>query len=72
MSLDWEKQNRLDRARKQIERNRVFFDPDEDFWRAWKDDKIGMRAAGYRVTKVDGEWKVWVEKERPQSFGRFD
>lgn len=32
------------------------------FWRAWKDDPVGMRMAGYHVRKFDGRWKAWIER----------
>jgi hypothetical protein len=35
---------------------------DAAFWMAWRDDQRGMRAAGYRVTKINGQWKAWIER----------
>jgi len=41
---------------------RIPVQPDENFWRCWKDDKSAMRAAGYRVEKIErGGWRVFIE-----------
>jgi hypothetical protein len=32
------------------------------FWQAWRDDRKAMRAAGYRVRKVNGCWRAWIER----------
>jgi hypothetical protein len=59
-----------DRARRQYEvarprtTERVAVNADESFWRCWKDDRAGMRAAGYRVTKIGRRWVVYLERER--------
>jgi hypothetical protein len=35
---------------------------DHEFWQAWRDRKA-MRAAGYRVRKVNGCWRAWIERQ---------
>jgi hypothetical protein len=36
---------------------------DRAFWKAWRDDRKAMRAAGYRVRKVNGCWRAWIERQ---------
>jgi hypothetical protein len=35
---------------------------DEAFWKSWRGAQTEMRAAGYRVRKVDGKWQAWIER----------
>ena len=45
--------------------------PTNDFWVAWRDDKAAVRAKGYTVSKVQGEWFVLCPKATVQSPDYF-
>jgi hypothetical protein len=65
--MQWDKVNKQARAaRVQREPRRVIrIEPDQAFWKAWRDDTAGMKAAGYVVGKDRaGKWQVWLRCER--------
>lgn len=37
--------------------------PTEQFWQAWRDNKVELKKAGFSVGKYDGDWKVtlWAQ-----------
>jgi hypothetical protein len=41
---------------------RQSFKADDAFWRCWRDNPRAMKRDGYRVKKINGEWRVWIER----------
>lgn len=59
--LNWEKANKEVAIAGPLPTRYILVKTDEDFWRSWRDDKIAMRAAGYRIRKVNGQWQAYIE-----------
>jgi hypothetical protein len=63
-AMQWDKASKLDRMHDHDLRGKqiVPIKADESFWRSWRGDPKTMRASGYRVSKVNGQWKAWIER----------
>jgi hypothetical protein len=58
--LNWDKANKQRRARTPTSIETIPMIPDAAFWRIWKADKDAMKASGYRVRKIDGQFRVFL------------
>ena len=62
--MRWDLATKRQAARAPMTVERIPVKADESFWTTWRDDPDAMRAAGYRVRKVDDRWQVWIERGR--------
>ena len=61
--LRWQERRQQERARHGYREKQITpIKLTDSFWRAWRDDPVGMRMAGYHVQKFGGKWRAWIEK----------
>lgn len=61
--MRWDIANKRDKVAMHTTTTRIPVRLDEAFWKAWRENPDAMRADGYRVQKVGGKWRAWIERK---------